>query len=71
MKRWLKKHSKKLVIILGLLFIANSIWGLTMAIPQDKDWAIVIHMVALMVWVITIFIVSGLAHRVFIWWNSD
>mgnify|MGYP001614488869 CR=1 FL=1 len=70
-KRWLKRHGARLVVILGLLAIANAVWGLTKAIPQDREGAVIIHLFAIIVWAAVIFVSSGLANRIFTWWDKD
>lgn len=71
MKKWLKKHSRKLMIALSLLFIGNSTWGLIVNIPKENYLFIIIHIIALAIWAVMLFVVSGIAGRIYKWWEKD
>ena len=61
MKRWLKKYGKWLIVGLGILFIANSAYGI---ITVTEGWKVVFHTSLLVIWVvITLF--------AFRWWEKD
>ena len=71
MKRWLKKHGRHLITVLGLVFIINSIWGLIIHIPKGTGWVIILNILVLGGWLAIILFTSGLASRVDAWWDKD
>lgn len=70
MKRWIKKHSKILVIIISLLFIGNSIRGIVITSP-GAEWHIVVHSFAIAIWLIVLLPVSGAVNKILNWWERD
>ena len=70
MKRWIKRHSGKLTIILGSAFIGNSIWGLT-DISPGGEWKIVVHVFVIAAWVTILLMYIGLIKKISAWWERD
>lgn len=70
MKRWIKRHSKKLIIIFGSAVIVNSIYGIVNISP-GKEWQLLVYSLAIMLWLVWIFVVTGVHNRIFAWWDRD
>lgn len=70
MKRWIKRHSKKLTIILGSAFIGNSISGLILINPGD-EWKMVLHVFVIAAWVTILLMYIGLIKKISVWWERD
>ena len=74
MRRWLKKFKKygrHFWTIMGLGFIANSIYGLVIYIPQGKCCMVLWDVVLIVAWLAIISYTSGLAEQIIIWWEND
>ena len=52
MKKWIKAHSKILISILGIVFIANAVYGLIIA---TESWQFVINSITLFCWILYFF----------------
>lgn len=70
MKRWIKRHSKKLVIIFGSAFIVNAVYG-AVNISLGNEWQLPIYFLAIILWATWIFIVTGVTNKIFAWWDRD
>lgn len=68
MKRWLKKHGKWIVVGLGVFFIANSGYGI---FTTTEEWKIIVHVVAIMLWVVILLLASGILEKLYRWWDKD
>ncbi len=68
MKKWLKKHSKWLVVGLGVLFISNSICGI---ITTDTEWKVIGHICVIVLGLVIILLVFGIIEKFAEWWDKD
>ena len=68
MKRWLKKYGKWLIVGLGILFIANSAYGI---ITVTEEWKVVLHISLLVIWVVITLFASGAFEKLVRWWEKD
>ena len=68
MKKWIKTHSKILISILGIVFIANAIYGLTIC---TESWQFVMHIFSIVVWPIILLWITGVFDKIFEWWDKD
>ena len=55
MKKWLKKHGKWVVVGLGVLFIANGSYGITVT----SEWKLVLHICVVIIWLSITLCASG------------
>jgi hypothetical protein len=73
-KRWLKKHSKWVITGLGVLFIANSSYGLFLAFNSHGEvetWKVILHGFVILTWIPITSIVSGTLDKIIGWWEKD
>ena len=68
MKRWIKKHSKILVVVIGLVFLGNSIWGI---VASPIEWKIAVHSIAIALWLLILFFYTGATEKLYNWWEKD
>ena len=68
MKKWLKKHSKCLVIGFAILFIASTSYGIIIA---TEEWQIALNGVALAIWAVILFFSLGVMERIYDWWYKN
>ena len=71
MKRWLKKHWRPVVIGMLLLATANAIFGIIQAVKLGNDLYLVIHTCGLFIFSCYLLVVSGVAYRIYQWWEGD
>lgn len=68
MKKWIKKHIKQLITIIGVLFIINAVFGLLVT----KDSAIfAFHCVGIALWLIILGLIQGIFAKIYDWWQKD
>ena len=68
MKRWLKRHGRRVIVGLGVLAIANASWGI---INADAAWKFILHSGCIALWVPLIAVHSGVLLRFYTWWEKD
>lgn len=68
MKKWLKKHSKHLVIGLAVLSIATLSYGASVAIG---GWIIALYGLAIALWVVVLILVFRNYGNLFNWWDKE
>lgn len=68
MKKWLKKHGRKVVIVVAVLFIAESIYFMTKARTPVITLA---GTFAISVWTIILCLAAGWFKRIAEWWERD
>lgn len=68
MKKWIKAHSKILILILGIGFIAFSIYGFTIA---TESWHFVLHAIGFSLWVTILLWITGVIDKMYKWWEKD
>jgi len=71
MKRWLKKHWRPVSIGIILLVTANAIFGIIQAVKLGNDLYLVIHTLGLIIFSFYLLVVSGVAYRIYQWWEKD
>ena len=71
MKRWLRKHCKPVLIGVILLATANAIYGIIQAVKLGNDLYLVIHTFGLVIFYFYLLVVSGVAYRIYQWWERD
>lgn len=68
MKKWIKAHSKILIILLETFFIAVAIYGLVI---DTEDWKIIVHLFSLTLWILILLFYTGVFTKIYEWWNRD
>lgn len=68
MKKWLKRNGKWIIVGLGILFIANGIYGIIIA---DAAWQVMLYVIAITIWVPLLLMESGVFEKLFRWWEKD
>lgn len=68
MKKWIKAHWKILISILGIVFIARAIYGLTVS---TENWQFVFHSITFSLWGTILLWITGVIDRVAKWWEKD
>jgi hypothetical protein len=67
-KKWIKKHSKICICILGISFIAVAIYGFTIA---TEPWQLIIHTMVLLCWIPLLLSVTGVFRIIGEWWDKE
>ena len=64
-----KKTVKLILVVLGIVFVINAIYGLT---TEDKFTGItILNVFNLIVWPIIILFITGLAEKIDKWWYKE
>ena len=70
MKKWLKKHIRKVIIVLTLFFMGNAIFSLV-ANDLMSDTVVIVHSFALGILLLVPLMLSGLIGKIITWWEKD
>lgn len=68
MKRWLKKHGRWLVVGLGALFLADSVYW---TFNSSEEWKLALHGVTIFIWIMLILFWTGAISKIFDWWEKE
>ena len=70
-KKWLKKHWRLTIVIVYLLALANGINGIIAAMKSGNDIFLVVHVLGSTLFLTIILWLSGIAKKIYIWWQKD